>query len=308
MPCVFLLQVFCFVYLGLTVLSSMLLVLSMQEWGRVNPYINPPVDDNYTFWDLDEYHLEYLSENYGMNKNLLLIIMTEPHLALLILDFAVFTFFFFETVVHFAACPNKLRYMQDPYNVIKVTLIVCTATSYAFELKKSMVTTDTIATVFFVIKSISAARLLLIFRLRKIYRGLDIMLLALGSSLRELLLLGFAFSVFIVIYGIVIYAAEMESGKFESVYAGMWWALITMTTVGYGDFYPKTKLGYAIGAVCALNGLIVIALPIAAIASNFANYYCRYSDLENHQAETKCSKALPKLTAEHKVKIEELDK
>lgn len=46
-----------------------------------------------------------------------------------------------------------------------------------------------------------------------------------------------------------------------------------MTTVGYGDFYPTTELGYLVGSMCALFGIILTSLPIAVIGSNFSVYW-----------------------------------
>lgn len=49
----------------------------------------------------------------------------------------------------------------------------------------------------------------------------------------------------------------------------MWWAIVTMTTVGYGDMYPVTGLGKVIASVAALSGLMVIAIPVTVISTNF---------------------------------------
>jgi len=61
----------------------------------------------------------------------------------------------------------------------------------------------------------------------------------------------------VMIFASVIHYAENQN--FTSIPIAFWWALVTMTTVGYGDRVPKAPLGYAIGSFCVIGGVLVIA-------------------------------------------------
>lgn len=63
------------------------------------------------------------------------------------------------------------------------------------------------------------------------------------------------------------------STPFFSIPSSMWWAMVTMTTVGYGDDYPVTKLGQLIGMCTMLTGILLIALPVAIVGSEFQEVY-----------------------------------
>src|SRR5262249_38724194 len=61
----------------------------------------------------------------------------------------------------------------------------------------------------------------------------------------------------------------VDSGDFASLWDGIWWAVVTVTTVGYGDLYPKSVAGRIIGIVLMLVGISFLSLLTAAIASRF---------------------------------------
>ena len=63
---------------------------------------------------------------------------------------------------------------------------------------------------------------------------------------------------------------ETQPEKFSSIPASMWWAVATLTTVGYGDIYPITPLGKLFGAISAIFGIGLFALPAGLLASGFS--------------------------------------
>ena len=116
-----------------------------------------------------------------------------------------------------------------------------------------------------------------LFKLTRHSPGLKILIHTFKASAHELSLLIFFLVIGIVIFASLIYYAERiqanPDNNFNSIPVGLWWAIVTMTTVGYGDMTPKTYLGMFVGSLCALTGVLTIALPVPVIVSNFEMFY-----------------------------------
>jgi len=89
---------------------------------------------------------------------------------------------------------------------------------------------------------------------------------------QEIFTLMVFFLVFIILFSATImYLVEnpAQPDKFSSIPAAIWWAMMTVTTVGYGDIYPVTPLGQTFGSLITLAGVLLLALPSAILASGF---------------------------------------
>lgn len=128
-----------------------------------------------------------------------------------------------------------------------------------------------------ILEFFSIIRIMRLFKLTRHSSGLKILIQTFRASAKELTLLVFFLVLGIVIFASLVYYAERIQANphndFNSIPLGLWWALVTMTTVGYGDMAPKTYIGMFVGALCALAGVLTIALPVPVIVSNFAMYY-----------------------------------
>lgn len=124
-----------------------------------------------------------------------------------------------------------------------------------------------------------AVRLIRTFRALKVFAftsGLQIIVQSLKASFRELILLLIILLIPVVVFSSVLFEIETKDPSqpdFQNIPEAFWWAIITMTTVGYGDMVPKTIPGRIIGGVCAIFGVLIVALPVSVIGNNFSTYY-----------------------------------
>jgi voltage-gated potassium channel len=70
--------------------------------------------------------------------------------------------------------------------------------------------------------------------------------------------------------------ADAQPDKFGSIPRALWWSIVTLTTIGYGDVYPVTALGRFFAGVIAITGVMVIAIPTGIFAASFSEGLDRY--------------------------------
>lgn len=122
--------------------------------------------------------------------------------------------------------------------------------------------------------SLRTLRLLRLLRLFKLSRYIDA-LQAVSDVFRQrfhqLMASMFFVLVLMVIASLMMYAVEHDAqpDRFQNAFSGFWWAVATLTTVGYGDIYPITVAGRLLGAAIALLGVGMVAIPTGILSSGF---------------------------------------
>jgi len=131
---------------------------------------------------------------------------------------------------------------------------------------------------------IRALRLLRVFRILKLAnftRQGRIIMAALVSSLPKILVFLVFILVLVMIFGSIMYLIEGgTNANFDSIPRSIYWAIVTLTTVGYGDITPNTNLGQALAAFIMILGYAVIAVPTGIISSDLIRQTSRDMRIE----------------------------
>jgi voltage-gated potassium channel len=132
------------------------------------------------------------------------------------------------------------------------------------------------------LRALRLLKLLSLLKLGRVSPGLRLIGSVISSRMPELRSLLVTIIVLVTIAASLLYAVESEAGTkgFESIPHSMWWAIVTLTTTGYGDVFPTTAIGRGLAAIIMLLGVGIVALPAGIIANGFAEVARKKQDLE----------------------------
>jgi len=175
-------------------------------------------------------------------------------------EWVITIFFTFEYIARIITIKKPSRYIFSFYGIID---LLSTLPLYL-----SFFITGTSA-----LLAVRALRLLRVFRILKISRYIgesNRLVRAIRDSGAKILVFLFAVLVLCIIMGTVMYLIEGDEGGFKSIPVSVYWCIVTMTTVGYGDIAPSTPLGQFIAALIMIVGYGIIAVPTGIVSAEYA--------------------------------------
>ncbi len=181
---------------------------------------------------------------------------------------------------------ERLRFMIEPYAIIDLIAILPVFLPFIFPAD---------------ITIIRLVRLLSVFKFMRYARHAESL-----NQLRRILVRKqeiFAIMVFFLVYillfsSTIMYVIEnhAQPDKFSSIPDAMWWAIMTVTTVGYGDIIPVTPLGRIIGSLFTVAGVMILALPSAILASGFIEERTKKETARRDQQSSSVKEVVAKIT------------
>ena len=160
-----------------------------------------------------------------------------------------------EYLLRFYVAENKFKYVKSFYGVVDLCAILPFYMASGVDLRA--------------IRILRLLRLVRILKLIKYNKAINRFARAFAIAREELILFGFVAAMLIYLSSVGIYICEhaAQPDQFRSVFHSLWWAVITLTTVGYGDMYPITVGGKIFTSFILIIGLGIVAIPTGLIAS-----------------------------------------
>ncbi len=193
-------------------------------------------------------------KNVTQEKIIYILNHTKPQLWLVIFDIIVLTILSLHVVVNYLLAPNfhAFRMTFSPTKTIGLFSLIVSWFIVIMRYTWPFMTEVTI--IWIALDFLRTFRIMFALKMIHYYRPMAILILTIKASKREFLLLLTLIMFGVMMYGNLIYHVELSQDNFMSMTHGFWWAIVTMTTVGYGDIYPVSPMGYLVGSACAITG------------------------------------------------------
>ncbi len=169
----------------------------------------------------------------------------------------VFTILFtIEYLLRLYAAPRRIRYARSFFGVIDLLALAPTYLSILLPGGHFLL----------VVRVLRVLRVFRVLKLAKYVAEAELIVAALKASGRKIAVFLFAVLSIVVVVGSLIYLVEGDASGFTSIPRSVYWAIVTLTTVGYGDISPRTPLGQTLAAAIMILGYGLIAVPTGLVS------------------------------------------
>ncbi|MBQ0117634.1 MAG: ion transporter [Flavobacterium sp.] len=202
------------------------------------------------------------------------------HHFFLISEWVITIFFTLEYLLRIICHKKPLSYIFSFYGIVDLLSIMPMFMSFVFPTSKMLV----------VFRSLRLLRLFSILDMMPIIGQQYHLKLALKASRNKVLVFVYFIIVISIVLGTLMYLVEGPEHGFLDIPTSIYWCIVTMTTVGYGDLAPGTPLGQAISSLIMIMGYGIIAVPTGIVTSEYANARKQNPELEDHFSCPRCTK------------------
>ncbi|XP_067245314.1 potassium voltage-gated channel subfamily G member 4a [Chanodichthys erythropterus] len=208
--------------------------------------------------------------------------------------------FSLEFLLRFVQAQSKLEFLRGPLNIIDAMAILPYYVSLvvgetpADENERPSGGKGYLDKLGLVLRILRALRILYVMRLARHSLGLQTLGLTVRRSMREFGLLLLFLCVAVTLFSPLVHLAESElTGvqDFSSIPASYWWAIISMTTVGYGDMVPRSIPGQVVALSSILSGILIMAFPATSIFHMFSRSYQELKQEHDRLFKEECAAA-----------------
>jgi voltage-gated potassium channel len=163
--------------------------------------------------------------------------------------------FSLEYLLRVYSSPKPLKYMSSFFGVVDLLAILPTYLGLFFDQYTFLLT----------IRALRLLRMFRVFKLARYVKEATILVKALQMSVHKIIVFFGAVLTLVLILGSLLYLIEGEKSGFTSIPQSIYWAIVTITTVGYGDIAPVTVMGKILASAAMLTGYSIIAVPTGII-------------------------------------------
>jgi len=199
---------------------------------------------------------------------------TDAYFRFWILETVCIIIFTLEFGVRFYCYPHKCQMLMQPMNIVDVLAI---APYYLDLVLSAFVDVSDLK----ILRLLRLIRVFRVLKLAKYNRSLAVAIQALSESTDMFGLMIFMLLILCILFASFEYNFEYEKSSdaataFSSIPHAMWWCHVTVMMVGYGDMFPVTVEGKIVASGCIVVGILIMALPISVIGSNFSRTWSQY--------------------------------